>query len=154
MERRQDGTSPSGGEVEVTALAEDARGDLFDPACPTRELLDRLGSKWTSMAVKVLAKAAPQEVRFAELRRRMPGVSQKMLSTTLQGLVKDGLARRRVEPTVPPRVHYSLTPLGLSLEEPLAALRAWAEEHMAEIDRANERAATERAATERGTADL
>ncbi|MEZ0109890.1 DNA-binding HxlR family transcriptional regulator [Catenulispora sp. EB89] len=135
--------------MEVTALADGARGDLFDPACPTRELLDRLGSKWTSMAVKVLAEAAPQEVRFAELRRRMPGVSQKMLSTTLQGLVKDGLARRRVEPTVPPRVHYSLTALGLSLEEPLAALRAWAEEHMAEIDRANERAATER-----GTAEL
>ncbi|WP_323747675.1 winged helix-turn-helix transcriptional regulator [Catenulispora rubra] len=134
--------------MEVTALADGARGDLFDPACPTRELLDRLGTKWTSMAVKVLAEAAPQEVRFAELRRRMPGVSQKMLSTTLQGLVKDGLALRRVEPTVPPRVHYSLTPLGLSLEEPLAALRAWAEEHMAEIDRANERAATERGMAE------
>lgn len=130
--------------MEVTALADDARGDLFDPKCPTRELLDRIGSKWTSMAVKVLAEAAPQEVRFAELRRRMPGVSQKMLSVTLQGMVKDGLVRRRVEPTVPPAVHYSLTGLGLSLEEPLAALRAWAEEHMAEIDRANERAAIER----------
>jgi DNA-binding HxlR family transcriptional regulator len=60
-----------------------------------------------------------------------------MLSTTLQGLVRDGLASRRVEPTVPPRVHYSLTGLGLSLEKPLAVLRAWAEEHMVEIDRAN-----------------
>jgi DNA-binding HxlR family transcriptional regulator len=123
--------------VEVTPLSDDARGDLFDPACPTRELLDRVGSKWTSMAVKLLAEAAPQEIRFAELRRRMPGVSQKMLSTTLRSLVRDGLARRRVEPTVPPRVHYSLTPLGLSLDEPLAILRAWAEEHMAEIHRAN-----------------
>ncbi|HEY2694208.1 MAG TPA: helix-turn-helix domain-containing protein [Pseudonocardiaceae bacterium] len=113
------------------------RGDLFDPQCPTRQLLDRIGTKWTSMAVKVLAEAVPGEVRFAELRRRMPGVSQKMLSVTLHSLVRDGLVARRVEPTVPPRVHYRLTELGLSLEAPLAALRAWAEQHMAEIDRAN-----------------
>jgi DNA-binding HxlR family transcriptional regulator len=140
--------------VEVTALAEDTRGDLFDPACPTRELLDRLGSKWTSMAVKVLAEASPGEVRFAELRRRMPGVSQKMLSTTLQGLVRDALVRRRVEPTVPPKVHYSLTGLGLSLEEPLAALRAWAEAHMAEIDRANRAATAEQVTNAGDSADL
>ncbi len=113
------------------------RGDLFDPQCPTRQLLDRVGTKWTSMAVKVLAEAAPGEVRFAELRRRMSGVSQKMLSVTLRSLVRDGLVDRRVEPTVPPRVHYRLTELGLSLEAPLAALRAWAQEHMAEIDQAN-----------------
>lgn len=91
------------------------------------------------MAVKVLAEADPHEIRFAELRRRMPGVSQKMLSTTLRGMVSDGLVARRVEPTVPPRVHYRLTRLGLSLEGPLAAVRAWAEEHMVEIDRARER---------------
>ena len=114
------------------------RGDLFDPQCPTRQLLDRIGTKWTSMAVKVLAQAAPDEVRFAELQRRMPGVSQKMLSVTLRSLTRDGLITRRVEPTVPPRVHYQLTELGLSLEVALATVRAWAEEHMAEIDRANE----------------
>jgi DNA-binding HxlR family transcriptional regulator len=117
--------------------AEGARGDLFDPGCPTRRLLDRIGTKWTSMAVKVLADAAPGELRFAELRRRMPGVSQKMLSATLQSLARDGLVARRVEPTVPPRVHYRLTELGLSLEGALAVVRAWAEEHMAEVDRAN-----------------
>ncbi|SEF37021.1 DNA-binding transcriptional regulator, HxlR family [Amycolatopsis pretoriensis] len=113
------------------------RGDLFDPACPTRRLLDRIGTKWTSMAVKVLAEADPREVRFAELQRRMPGVSKKMLSVTLRSLTNDGLVSRRVEPTVPPKVHYRLTDLGRSLEVPLAALRNWAEEHMAEIDRAN-----------------
>lgn len=113
------------------------RGDLFAPGCPTRQLLDRLGTKWVSMVVKLLAEAAPGEVRFAELQRRMPGVSQKMLSVTLQSLTRDGLVARRVEPTVPPRVHYRLTDLGLSLENPLAALRAWAEQHMAEIDAAN-----------------
>ncbi|MEU0840080.1 helix-turn-helix domain-containing protein [Streptomyces sp. NPDC005962] len=110
------------------------RGDLFDPDCPTRRLLDRIGTKWTSMAVKVLAEAAPQEVRFADLRRRIPGISQKMLSTTLRSLVRDGLVARRVEPTVPPSVYYQLTELGRSLEDPLARLRAWAEENMPRID--------------------
>ncbi|WP_217166409.1 helix-turn-helix domain-containing protein [Streptomyces sp. AC512_CC834] len=119
------------------------RGDLFDPQCPTRRLLDRIGTKWTSMAVKVLAEASPEEVRFAELQRRMAGISQKMLSVTLQGLARDGLVGRRVEPTVPPRVYYRLTPLGLTLEEPLAALREWAEAHMAEVDRAHQRSEEE-----------
>ncbi|MEU2223939.1 helix-turn-helix domain-containing protein [Streptomyces sp. NPDC018347] len=124
----------------MTSQAKDvpaARGDLFDPVCPTRRLLDRIGTKWTSMAVKVLAEAAPGEVRFAELLRRMPGISQKMLSATLRGLVRDGLVARRVEPSVPPGVHYRLTELGLSLDVVLAAVRDWAEEHMAEVDRAN-----------------
>nr|WP_203633860.1 helix-turn-helix domain-containing protein [Streptomyces sp. SID10815] len=116
---------------------------MFDPACPTRRLLDRIGTKWTSMAVKVLAEAAPAEVRFSELLRRMPGVSQKMLSVTLRSLTRDGLVARRVEPTVPPQVHYRLTGLGLSLEAALAVVRAWAEEHMAEVDRANELSARE-----------
>jgi DNA-binding HxlR family transcriptional regulator len=113
------------------------RGDLFAPNCPTRLLLDRIGSKWTSMTIKVLAEAHPVEVRFAELRRRVPGVSQKMLSHTLQSLAADGLVTRRVQDTVPPQVHYGLTPLGVSLDEPLAAVRAWAEEHMAEIEAVN-----------------
>ncbi|MFE4215950.1 winged helix-turn-helix transcriptional regulator [Streptomyces sp. NPDC056844] len=122
----------------VRTPEEGARGDLFDPLCPTRRLLDRIGGKWTSMAVKVLAEASPDEVRFAELQRRMAGVSQKMLSVTLQTLCRDGLVSRRVEGTVPPRVYYGLTDLGLSLEVPLAAVRRWAEEHMAEIDRAQQ----------------
>lgn len=110
------------------------RGDLFDEACPTRWVLDRIGTKWTSMVIKVLAEASPAEVRFAELRRRMPGVSHKMLSATLRSLAADGLVSRRVEGTIPPAVHYGLTPLGLSLEVPLSLMRSWAEEHMAEID--------------------
>lgn len=116
------------------------RGDLFSPLCPTRQLLDRIGTKWTSMTVKVLAEGDPGEVRFAELKRRVPGISQKMLSATLQSLVRDGLVARRVEPTVPPRVHYRLTELGLSLNGPLDALRTWAEEHMPAVERNNHRA--------------
>ncbi|MFI0238056.1 winged helix-turn-helix transcriptional regulator [Streptomyces sp. NPDC016845] len=102
------------------------------------------GTKWVSTAVEVLAEEAG-EVRFSEPRRRMPGSSQKILSVTPRGMVRDGLAGRRVEPAVPPRVFYRLTPLGLSLDEPLAVLREWAEAHMPEIDRADERFAREEA---------
>jgi len=104
------------------------RGDLFSPACPTRDLLDRVGGKWTSMLVKLLSDDG--ELRFAELKRRARGISQKMLAQTLRELERDGLVDRRVEATVPPRVHYSLTPLGRSLEAALVTLRAWAERHM------------------------
>ncbi|MFI5842655.1 winged helix-turn-helix transcriptional regulator [Catenuloplanes sp. NPDC051500] len=116
------------------------RGDLFNPACPTRQLLDRIGGKWVAMIVKVLAENDPQELGFAELERRVPGVSHKMLSQTLRALTADGLVTRRVEPSVPPRVHYRLTALGLSLDEPLAALRDWAERHMPAINDAAGRA--------------
>lgn len=114
---------------EVTASR---RGNLFDPACPTRLLLDRVGSKWTTMSVLVLADAAG-EVRFAELKRRMPGVSQKMLAQTLRSLERDGLVARRVEATTPPHVHYRLTKRGDSLVKPLRALREWAEQNMPQI---------------------
>jgi DNA-binding HxlR family transcriptional regulator len=110
------------------------RGDLFDPACSTRRLLDRVGGKWVVMLVKVLAEAEPAELGFAELRRRVPGISHKMLAQTLRSLTADGLADRRVEPATPPRVYYRLTDLGRSLDEPLAALREWAERHMPDID--------------------
>jgi DNA-binding HxlR family transcriptional regulator len=108
------------------------RGDLLDPACPTRQLLDRVGSKWVSMLF--LALGVEDEVRFAELRRRAPGISSKVLADTLRTLERDGFVSRRVEPTVPPAVHYGLTPLGRSLTAPLAVLRDWAEAHMADVD--------------------
>ncbi|MFJ8951006.1 winged helix-turn-helix transcriptional regulator [Streptomyces sp. NPDC102381] len=133
-------TSRSGGREQRSGGRSDSgvRGDLLDPLCPTRRLLDRIGTKWMSMVVKVLAERAPGEIRFAELRRLAPGISQKMLSVTLQNLARDGLVARRVEPTVPPAVHYRLTELGLSLEGPLSTLRVWAETHMPEIDRNNQ----------------
>lgn len=86
------------------------------------------------MAIKVLDDGSPGEIRFAELKRRMPGISQKMLAQTLRSLERDSLIARRVEDTTPPRVHYRLTELGVSLTAPLAALRTWAEHHMAQID--------------------
>ncbi|MFD9668541.1 winged helix-turn-helix transcriptional regulator [Rhodococcus sp. NPDC059968] len=108
------------------------RGDLFDSLCPTRLLLDRVGSRWTTMAVLSLA-AAGGELRFSELKRQMSGVSQKMLAQTLKALERDGLVTRRVEATKPPRVYYGLTDLGGTLVLPLQALREWAEQYIPRI---------------------
>ncbi|MFG6501971.1 winged helix-turn-helix transcriptional regulator [Microbacterium sp. P05] len=132
----EDSTFAPPGHPEVTPPEADRRGDLFDPRCATRQLLDRIGGKWTSMAVKVLGDEQPGEVRFAELKRRMPGVSPKMLAQTLRNLERDALVARRVEATSPPRVHYRLTALGVSLTEPIAALRDWAESNMAQVSAA------------------
>jgi DNA-binding HxlR family transcriptional regulator len=123
--------------VVTTPVSQPGRGDLFKTGCPTRILMDRIGGKWVSMAIALLADSHPGERGFAELARGMPGVSHKMLSTTLQGLVRDRLVERRVEDTVPPRVYYRLSPLGLSLNEPLSMLRSWAEEHVAQINLLN-----------------
>jgi DNA-binding HxlR family transcriptional regulator len=132
--RGEEGTLAKPGHLRETAL----KGDLFDPTCPTRGLLDRMGSKWTVMIVLLLSDQS--ELRFSELRRAMSGVSQKMLSQTLRQLGRDGLVNRRVDPDItPPAVHYALTPLGRSLVPPLAALRTWAEEHMREVDDHNAR---------------
>ena len=122
------------------------RGDLLNAACPTRDVLDRIGSKWVSMLVKLLEPA--DEVRFAALRRGASGISSKMLAETLRTLERDGFVVRRVEPCVPPAVHYRLTDLGRSLAVPLAALRGWAEEHMPAVDDARAVYDADRAAQE------
>jgi DNA-binding HxlR family transcriptional regulator len=134
LAQARDEAAVAPGDLAAVSAGSPRLGDLFDPKCPTRHLLDRLGGKWTSMAIKVLDDGRPGEIRFAELKRRMPGISQKMLAQTLRTLERDSLVARRVEDTSPPRVHYRLTDLGVSLTGPLAALRAWAEHHMAQID--------------------
>jgi DNA-binding HxlR family transcriptional regulator len=126
---QQEGTSRNPGHPEVPSH----RGDLFDAACPTRQLLDRVGSKWTTMLVLTLDQADGNELRFSALKRAMTGVSQKMLTQTLRSLERDGLVTRRVEPSVPPRVFYGLTARGASLAEPLWQLREWAEVHMPQV---------------------
>ncbi|HUQ56235.1 helix-turn-helix domain-containing protein [Lentzea sp.] len=122
----EEGTLAAPGDVGVTASRQ---GDLFDPLCPTRHLLDRVGSRWSVMAVLSLA-ATEGELRFTELKREMTGVSQKMLAQTLRALERDGLVGRRVEASKPPRVYYRLTGLGTTLVAPLEGLRVWAERYM------------------------
>ncbi|NJO22673.1 MAG: helix-turn-helix transcriptional regulator [Sphingomonadales bacterium] len=86
-------------------------------------VLARIGDKWTVLVVNLLG-SGPK--RFSEIRREVGGISQRMLTLTLRALERDGLVIRTVHPTNPPRVDYVLTPLGLSLLEPVRALGTWA----------------------------
>ena len=115
-----------------------SEASILSGACPARELLDRVGDKWTMLIVGVLA-ASNAPVRFTVLRRMISGISQKMLTQTLRALERDGLVTRRVFPVIPPRVEYEATPLGRTLEEPLNALSAWTEKHMSEVREAQDR---------------
>jgi DNA-binding HxlR family transcriptional regulator len=109
----------------------------LDPAaCPIRNVLDRIGDKWTMLALVVLA-AAPR--RFNALHRLIPDISKRMLTQTLRGLERDGLATRHVFPTKPPSVEYRLSPLGRSVLAPLAGLVDWADRNDAAIRRARVR---------------
>lgn len=108
----------------------------YSARCATRLVLDRIGDKW---AVLVLGLLAEEPTRFNQLRRTIEGVSQKVLSQTLKSLERDGLVRRRAFATVPVTVEYSITPLGQSLAETVGALRIWAETHIGEVQKAQNR---------------
>ncbi|MFI0444488.1 winged helix-turn-helix transcriptional regulator [Actinomadura sp. 6N118] len=111
--------------------------DAFSAKCPTRQILDHIAGKWTVLIVDALLEGT---MRYTDLRRRIDGVSQKMLTQTLRSLEADGFVTRTVHPTIPPRVEYDLTPLGRSLAEPITALRQWTETHINEIEQARNRA--------------
>ncbi|SKA17428.1 transcriptional regulator, HxlR family [Marinactinospora thermotolerans DSM 45154] len=111
-------------------------GDINDPDCPTRRLIDRVGDKWS---VLVILRLFERTHRFSELRTAIGGVTPKVLTHTLRALERDGLVERHVYAEVPPRVEYRLTGLGHSIVAPLAALRDWAEEHIPQVVQARER---------------
>jgi DNA-binding HxlR family transcriptional regulator len=101
--------------------------DVLEESCATRQALERLASKWRILIVYALL-AGPQ--RHSELRRRVAGVTQKVLTETLRDMERDGLVERRVlKETAPQHVEYALTALGKTLQEPLAAICAWATRH-------------------------
>jgi DNA-binding HxlR family transcriptional regulator len=100
-------------------------------------MLDRIGDKW-SIHVVVMLGYAPK-LRFSELQRHVEGISQRMLTVTLRSLERDGLVSREMYPEVPPRVEYTLTPLGATLLETMKSLLIWSESYLDEIDRARAR---------------
>ena len=106
----------------------------FEKDCPIRMVLDRIADKWTVLMMSLLSDSRPH--RFSELRRNVEGISQKMLTQTLRDLERDGLVVRTLYAEVPPRVEYALTPLGVTLCEPIAQLGEWACAHVDEIKRA------------------
>jgi DNA-binding HxlR family transcriptional regulator len=111
--------------------------DPTNPVCRTiSTLLSRIGDKWTVLVVTSLGGGSR---RFNELRREIPSVSQRMLTLTLRNLERDGLVRRTVTPTIPPRVDYELTDMGHSLLKPVTALADWALQHVEQIHAAQSR---------------
>ena len=122
---------------EGTSLSERLRrGELFNIACPSRDVLKHLTSRW---GVLVLLALFDGTLRFAEVRRKVGGVSEKMLSQTLQQLEADGFVDRRAYPVVPPHVEYTLTDLGREAATHVRALADWIEVNMPRISEARDR---------------
>lgn len=106
------------------------RGELFSADCPSRDVLQHVTSRW---GVLVLVALLAGTHRFSDLRRKIGGVSEKMLAQTLQWLESDGFVLRKSYPVVPPHVEYSLTPLGLEVARRVEALADWIEGNLPSI---------------------
>ena len=120
--------------------------DPTNPVCRTiSTLLSRIGDKWTVLVVTSLGGGSK---RFNELRREIPSVSQRMLTLTLRNLERDGLVRRTVTPSIPPRVDYELTELGRSLQAPICGLVTWSMNNVGAIHEAQERYDSDHAQSE------
>ncbi|MFE9452690.1 winged helix-turn-helix transcriptional regulator [Streptomyces sp. NPDC006739] len=108
--------------------------DIFLRDCPTRGVLDLIAGKWTMLVLVALEDGRP--MRFTELRRRLDGVTQKVLTQTLRALEREGLLTRVVHPTVPPRVDYRLTPLGQEAGALIQRITDWSQANIATIQAA------------------
>lgn len=117
------------------------RGNLYEANCPSRIVLDHVTSRWGSLVLLVLLDGTH---RFSELARTIGGVSEKMLAQTLQSLEADGLLTRTVYPTIPPKVEYSLTPLGNEAAIHIRTLTNWVEDNVAAVLKHQARRATVR----------
>ncbi|WP_435951903.1 winged helix-turn-helix transcriptional regulator [Dryocola sp. BD626] len=113
------------------SLTEQMRnGNLFAEKCPSRDVLKHVTSRW---GVLILVALQGGTHRFSDLRRKMGGVSEKMLAQTLQWLEADGFVNRKSYPVIPPHVEYSLTPLGEEVAEKVAALADWIEVNLPRV---------------------
>ncbi|KZB84123.1 winged helix-turn-helix transcriptional regulator [Amycolatopsis regifaucium] len=118
-------------EADYEAFQWDTRED-----CEVRQILDRVADKWSLLVIALLDR---NTLRFTELKYKIDGISQRMLTTTLRHLERDGLVHRTVYPVVPPRVDYALTPLGMTLLQTIQSLVTWTEDHQSEIAAARAR---------------
>ena len=109
--------------------------NVFDSNCPTRQVLDCIADKWTVLIIRRLADGT---LRFAQLRRSVDGISQKVLTNTLRTLERDGIVTRRIYASVPPKVEYSLTSLGRSLCNLVEGICSWAEANIEQVLAARE----------------
>jgi DNA-binding HxlR family transcriptional regulator len=122
--------------MQERAEAQDLPFDVFAKACPSRVTLEHITGRWGGLTLGALHEGS---LRFNELRRRVDGVSEKMLSQTLHALERDGLVHREAQPTNPPRVDYELTPLGRDVAERLIGLIHFVEGRMDDVLRARQR---------------
>jgi DNA-binding HxlR family transcriptional regulator len=104
--------------------------DVNRPGCPSRAVLEHVTSRW---GVLILAALLDRSHRFSELRRTVGGVSEKMLAQTLHTLERDGFVHRDAKPVIPPRVDYSLTPLGHDIAQQVWALTKWVENNLDDV---------------------
>ncbi len=111
----------------------DLSDDALFPDCPVRNVLDRIGDKWSMLVLLTLSWQSDTPLRFNELQRAIPDISQKVLTAVLRTLEADGYVQRKAYPVVPPRVEYTLTPRSHSLLPLINALVDWAKENMAGI---------------------
>lgn len=116
----------------AAAICLDALPDVLSAACPSREVLNRMTSRWGVLVLLVLRAGT---FRFAQLRRRIGGVSERMLAQTLQQLESVGLVNRTAFDVVPPHVEYTLTPLGREAAERVASLTGWIEANLPALQR-------------------
>jgi DNA-binding HxlR family transcriptional regulator len=106
--------------------------------CDFRDVLSRIGDKWSLLVILMLERMPNRRARFSDLKRTIPGISQRMLTATLRNLERDGMLSRHVFPEVPPRVEYQLTALGRELMKPVCGLVDWLERKWPEIRTARE----------------
>ncbi|CAM4167670.1 helix-turn-helix transcriptional regulator [Paenibacillus alkaliterrae] len=111
------------------------QADISISACSYRRVLEIISSKWSALVIYALEDGM---LRYGEVRKRIEGISQKMLTQTLRQMERDGLVRREVTPTVPPVVDYSLTPLGETLIGTMKHLKLWTAEYFPLVERARE----------------
>jgi DNA-binding HxlR family transcriptional regulator len=108
---------------------------VLDPGCASRKVFEAASGRWGPLVIMALK---GETKRHGELRRELEGISQKMLIQTLRNLEHNGLVEREVYPVVPPKVEYSLTPLGASLQPLLEAICQWSEQHLEEVEEARQ----------------
>ena len=126
----EEGTSKSLSRCDVTEDDSDPFQWDTREDCEVRQILDRVADKWSLLVIALLER---RTLRFTELRHKIDGISQRMLTVTLRQLERDGLVRRTVYPVVPPKVEYALTELGCTLHETIKSLVTWTEEHQEEV---------------------
>lgn len=116
--------------------------DAYDPQCPIRNILARMSDKWSLLVIYTLSQV--EKMRFGDIRRAVPDISQKMLTVTLRTLEEDGFVTRTIYPEVPPRVEYALTIRAHSLLPHIQTLIVWAKENMEPIIYDRKKAAGEK----------